>query len=146
MKNKLQSILESVAPVKSKAGGIIDYRTLVGRTSNDFLKRLVNTDVETDAAQKTIKKAIAQKPSNELPTEEVTEQTVRRVLDNKVVKDRDEKTKRRQANRNSSLSASERSKVSRDAARTRAKDKSGVRDAVKKRERSNKKRDLLNLN
>ena len=153
MKNKLQELLENVAPVKSKKNNLIDYRTLIGRTTNDFTKRLLNTSITVDPIQKIIKDAADQKPAVELPDEAkeesetvISERTVRRVIGGEVVKDKDEKTKRREANQNSSLSAAERSRNSKKAARTRSKDKAGVRDAVDKREKAKKKRDLLGLN
>lgn len=141
--NKLIDVLENLG-IRTKKNGIIDFRTTVGAVSNKFAKLVAN--VETDYIETPIKKAIAKKPSSELPTEEITEKVVRRVIDGKVVKDEDEQTKRRKANSNSSLTRAERTRISKKSANTRSKDKAGVRKSVEERSKAAAKRAVLGLN
>jgi len=143
----LKTILEGIcAEIKTKKNGHIDFRTTIGRTTKSFIDKMVDHNAVKDPETKVIDKAAAQKPSAKTPTpREITEEVVRRVLDGEVVKSVDGKTQKRKANKNSSLTRAERSRLSQKSADTRSKDKAGVRDSVEKRAKAKAKRDLLNL-
>jgi len=146
MTNKLKDLLEDVcAEIKVKKNGHIDFRTTIGRTTKAFIDRMEDPNAVKDPETTALaKEAAKKKPSSQVP-DKINEEVVRRVLDGEVIKSVDATTQKRKANKNSSLSQQERRRISLKAAKTRKKDKSGERDAIEARAKSNAKRDLLNL-
>ncbi len=173
MKRTLKTIIEDMCAqqIKSKSNGHIDFRTTIGRTTKSTIDRISNVDINADPGLKYIRQnkqadtASLQPPevpddnadlkTGESSTDEddedddtkssLIERVVRRIVAGEVVKSVDRQTQIRNANKNSSIPSAERKRIALKSARTRNKDKAGLRDAEKKRAKSREKRMLLNL-
>ncbi len=170
MKRTLKTILEDLCAqqIKAKQNGHIDFRSTMGRTTKSVIDRVANVDINTDPGLKYVRQnkpadsASLQSPevpdstdkleetgdSDDEDDDERTsliEKVVRRIVAGQVVKSVDQQTQIRNADNNSTIPKAERKRIAIKAARTRNKDKSGLRNAEKKRAIAREKRVLLNL-
>lgn len=135
----MKNLHEVMKVIRAKNNNQIDYRTTIGKVCKTYSKNMcltqvidlvINDDIELSVDDRILKEEESRRVQN---------------AGKEVKKEQDEEGRARDARKNSSLSRADRLAISRKSARTRRKSKSDVDKAVKRRNKSNDKRERLNL-
>jgi hypothetical protein len=156
----MKTLQEVMKVIRAKNNGHIDYRTVIGKVCKQYNKNMevvtsVNYDQNNNTEYTTDKQVFDpdldgdddSNESTDIDNDSITEELSRRVRDggDTVTKDEDEEGRARRARKNSSLSKTERNRISRKAARTRNLRQSDINKSKDKREKSIDKKERLGI-